>query len=85
MAITAPQVQAVLGFSNKTEQIEALIPLIEGQLENYVGWTDFTVIQMIGYHLNNKIGYQSESLSRHSVSFLDDYPPSITKGIRRKL
>lgn len=85
--VTLGQVKAILQIkdSQKDALLNEMITLVGEYLENYVGWTDLTVIKMIEFHLNQKAGLDSEGLSRHSVSFSTDYPTSITKGLRRKI
>jgi len=85
--VTLEQVKKVLGYkdNSKDEAIEALIPLVYQILENYVGWTELTVIKMIQYNIEHRPGISSESLSRHSINFFNDYPPTITRGVGRKL
>lgn len=85
--VTLEQVKKVLGYidDSKDEAITALIPLVYESLENYVGWTNITVIKMIQYNIEHRPGVASESLSRHSISYLHSYPPELTKGIGRKL
>lgn len=89
--VTAKQVQTALGLSGKEEQIEALIPLVYEHIKSYCNIEevpeeyDLNAIKMIEYQLNAKAGFQSESLSRHSVSFATDYPKDVLKGLRRRL
>ena len=72
--VTLEQVKKVLGYkdNSKDEAIEALIPLVYQILENYVGWTELTVIKMIQYNIEHRPGISSESLSRHSINFFND-------------
>lgn len=81
------QVKALIGIkdNSKDSQIEAILPEVMIYLDDYSGWTNLTIAKMVEYHLNHKAGYTSESLSRHSASFETEYPPSITRGLRRKL
>jgi Phage gp6-like head-tail connector protein len=91
--VTLPEVKNALGIktTNRDEQINALIPLVENFIKGYCNITEIpteyhiNAIKMIEYNLNTKSGVQSESLSRHSVTFVDDYPPSVLRGLRRKL
>jgi|SRR5690625_1699691 len=103
MAITTVEkVNATLGTSGKDERIQALIPQVEEWIKGYtnqempdsngkypVGYEKIA-IKMIAYDLNSlaKQGIQSETLSRHSVTYntsIRDYPPDVTKGLRRRL
>lgn len=89
--VTVEMVQDVLGITNKEEQISALIPLVENFVKDYCNIDeipeayDRNIIKMIEYDLNRKSGVQSETLSRHSVTYSNDYPPDLLKGLRRKL
>lgn len=93
MITTLERVKTVLSLNGnqKDQAINELIPLVEEWLKGYCNVAELpidyelNVIKMIEYNLNTKAGYQSESLSRHSVSFVTDYPPSVLKGLRRKL
>lgn len=84
--------------TNKDAAISELIPLVEDWIkgycnndylvdgvENYPFGYELIAIKMIEYNLNQKSGVSAESLSRHSVTFTEDYPKSITKGLRRRL
>jgi hypothetical protein len=79
--------------TNKDLVIIELIPMVEDWIKGYCN-DDFTetppgyeliAIKIIEFNLNQKAGFASEGLSRHSVSFATDYPTSITKGLRRKM
>ncbi|TYS91901.1 phage head-tail connector protein [Rossellomorea aquimaris] len=93
MITTLKEVKNSLGIKTdqKDEQIISLIPKVEEWLKSYCNVVELPLeyeinaINMIEYNLNVKTGYASESLSRHSVSFVTDYPPSVLKGLRRKL
>jgi hypothetical protein len=95
MITTLKQVRNVLpNVSQKDETIIEMIQLVEDWIkgycqddyaEGYPPGYELIAIKMIEFNLNQKAGYASESLSRHSVSFLEDYPKSITKGLRRRL
>ena len=73
------------------ERIQALIELSEQWIKGYCNIKeipdeyDRNIIKMVEFDLNRKSGLQSESLSRHSVSYSTDYPPDILKGLRRRL
>lgn len=101
---TVKEVQKALNISDKAEQIEALIPLVEDWIKgytnedmpdkngNYPEGYEQIAIRMIAYDLNNlaKQGIQSETLSRHSITFSSGamsggYPPELTRGLRRRL
>ncbi|MFC4712235.1 hypothetical protein [Planococcus dechangensis] len=41
--------------------------------------------KMVEFELNRKTGLTSESLSRHSVGYAQDYPPDVYKGLKRRL
>ena len=98
---TLEKVKKTLGVSNKDEQIESLIPLVEEWIKgytnqpmpddegNYPEGYEKIAIEMIAYDLNRmaKQGIQSESLSRHSVTYAvsTDYPAHLTEGLRRRL
>lgn len=95
MITSLDKVKNVLQLSGnqKDDAIIELIPLVEDWIKGYCN-DDFTetpqgyeliAIKMIEYNLNQKSGIESESLSRHSVTFSTDYPSSITKGLRRKV
>jgi hypothetical protein len=91
--VTLEQVKSALGIktNSKDEQITSLIPLVEDFIKGYCNIQEvpteyhLNVIKLIEYNLNTKTGIQSESLSRHSVSFVTDYPPDVLKGLRRRL
>ena len=89
--VTVKMVQDALGIKNKEEQIGALIPLVENFVKDYCNIDEIpeaynrNIIKMIEYDLNRKSGVQSETLSRHSVTYSNDYPPDLLKGLRRKL
>jgi len=76
---------------NKDGQIEAWIPIVEDFVKGYCNIEEIpdeyklNMIKMIEYNLVNKSGVTSESLSRYSVSYLNDYPVSVLKGLRRRL
>lgn len=88
----------------KDEQITSLIPLVEEWIAGYTNQDmpdedgkyprgyEKIAIKMIAYDLNNleKQGIQSETLSRHSITYASgassrDYPVDVTKGLRRQL
>ena len=92
MAITTvEEVQKTLGITGKEAQIEELIPKVEEWIKGYCNIDkvpseyNLNAIKMIEYNLNRKTGVSSESLSRHSISFVTEYPQDITKGLRRRL
>jgi hypothetical protein len=95
MITTLNKVKSVLPQSGASDEaIVELIQLVEDWIKGYCqddyaegfppGY-ELIAIKMIEFNLNQKAGYASESLSRHSVSFVEDYPKSITKGLRRRL
>jgi hypothetical protein len=95
MITSLEKVKSVLNLSGnqRDNQIIEYIPLVEEWIKGYCQ-DDFVetppgyeliAIKMIEFNLNQKAGYTSEGLSRHSVSFAEDYPATITKGLRRKL
>lgn len=89
--VTLEKFKTATGIKNKDEQITALIPIVEEHIKGYCNIDevpvdyDINAIRMIEYQLNKKQGMQSESLSRHSVTFADDYPQDVLKGLRRRL
>lgn len=91
--VTLEQIKSALGIktNSKDEQITSLIPLVEDFIKGYCNIQEvpteyhLNAIKMIEYNLNTKSGVQSESLSRHSISFTNDYPQDVLKGLRRKL
>lgn len=98
---TLQKVKSSLQISgtNKDAAITELMPLVEDWIKGYCnneykntdGTDNFPpgyeliAIKMIEHNLNQKAGVSAESLSRHSVTFSEDYPKSITKGLRRRL
>jgi len=95
MITSLDKVKSVLQLSGnqKDNAIAELIPLVEDWIKGYCN-DDFVeppqgyeliAIKMIEFNLNQKSGVESESLSRHSVTFATEYPLSITKGLRRKI
>lgn len=95
---TLQKVRNQVKTSASDAQIEELIVLVEGWIkgycnnaylvdgvETYPSGYELIAIKMIEYNLNQKSGVSAESLSRHSVTFTEDYPKSITKGLRRRL
>ena len=94
MITTLSKVKTILNPKASDDQISELIPLVEEWIEGYCN-TRFDgeyppgyeriAINLIGYELARKHGIKSESLSRYSVTYDDDYPPTLTKGLRRKL
>lgn len=91
--VTLEQVKKTLGIktSDKDEQIAKLIPIVESHIKSYCNIKevpsdyDLNAIRMIEYQLNKRSGIHSETLSRHSVTYADDYPKDILKGLRRRL
>lgn len=87
------KIKSVLGIktNNKDEQITALIPIVESHIKGYCyideipSDYDINAIKMIEYQLTVKSGIKSESLSRHSVTYADDYPKDVLMGLRRRL
>lgn len=77
--------------NSKDNQIDTWIPLVEKFIKGYCNIEEIpeeykgNMIKMIEYNLVNKAGVSSESLSRYSVSYLNDYPVSVLKGLRRRL
>lgn len=101
---TVEKVQKALNIDDKAEQIEVLIPLVENWIKGYTNQDmpdkngeypdgyEQIAIRMIAYDLNNlaKQGIQSETLSRHSITYATggstrDYPSEVIKGLRRRL
>lgn len=89
--VTLEQVKTITGITNKDEQIIELIPIVESHIKGYCNITeipddyDMNVVKMIEFQLNTKSGVASESLSRYSVSYADNYPSDVLKGLRRRL
>lgn len=91
--LSKEEVKTALGIKsdNKDDQIDTWIPLVENFVKGYCNIEEIpdeyemNMIKMIEYNLVNKSGVSSESLSRHSVSYLNDYPVSVLKGLRRRL
>lgn len=89
--ITLDDFKNATGIKNKDEQIEALLPIVEEHIKGYCNIKEvpleyhMNAIKMVEYQLNTKAGLTSESLSRHSVSFANNYPEECTKGLRRRL
>ncbi|WP_077622004.1 phage head-tail connector protein [Sediminibacillus massiliensis] len=89
--VTVSQVQSSLGLKNKEEQIAELIPVVENHIKGYCGIKEIppeyelNLIKMIEFQLNSKAGITSESLSRHSVGYADNYPSNVLRGLRRRL
>ncbi|MGM8212633.1 phage head-tail connector protein [Virgibacillus sp. W0430] len=89
--VTLEKFKSATGITNKDEQVLALIPIVESHIKGYCNIEeipadyDINAIRMIEYQLNKKTGIQSESLSRHSITYANDYPSDITKGLRRRL
>lgn len=96
MITTTERVKEALQISGsqKDQAINELIPLVDDWIRGYCNDSfvdgypegyERIAVNLIGYDLMRKHGVKSESLSRHSVTYSDDYPPSLTKGLRRKL
>nr|BDD44474.1 hypothetical protein 3 [Bacilli bacterium] len=89
--ITLEQFRSATGITNKDEQVAALIPIIESHIKGYCNITEIppeyhiNAIKMIEFHLKTNPGIKSESLSRHSVTYTDNYPSDVLKGLRRRL
>lgn len=89
--VTLEQFKTATGIKDKDEQISTLIPLVVEQVKGYCNMDklpsdyDLNIIKMVEYNLKNNPSVSSESLSRHSVTYMTDYPSSITKGLRRRL
>lgn len=89
--VTLEQIKSITGITNKDEQITELIPIVESHIKGYCNITelppeyDMNIVKMIEFQLNTKSGIKSESLSRHSVSYADNYPKDVLKGLRRRL
>ena len=89
--ITLEEFKKATGIKNKDEQISELIPIVEKHIKGYCNIKEvpddykINAIRRIEYQLNKRSGIQSESLSRHSVTFANDYPPDLLKGLRRRL
>lgn len=89
--ITALEFEVATGITGKDEQVEILIPIVEQHLKAYCNIReipidyDLNVIAMIKHQLNANIGVKSETLSRHSITYMDDYPPEVLRGLRRRL
>jgi Phage gp6-like head-tail connector protein len=95
MITTLSKVKTTLNLNGNDQQISELIPLVEEWMEGYCN-DDFSIygypkgyekiaINLVGYDLNRKYGIKSESLSRYSVTYEEDYPPALLKGLKRKL
>jgi Phage gp6-like head-tail connector protein len=94
-------VKAIKGYADtrNDERIKALIPLVEDWIKGYTGETfldendaplypsgyERIAINLIEYDLKKAAGIKSESLGSYSVSFEEDYPPSLIKGLRQKV
>lgn len=89
--ITLEQFKSATGISGKDEQIITLLPVVEDHIKGYCNIDEVPVdyhinaIRMLEYQLNKRSGLQSESLSRHSVTYASDYPQDTLKGLRRRL
>lgn len=89
--VTLEEFKEATGTKNKDEQINALIPIVESHIKGYCNIEkipeDYKInaIRMIEYQLSKRSGIQSESLSRHSVTYANDYPKDVLKGLRRRL
>ena len=89
--ITLDEFKNSTGIKNKDEQITALIPIVEEHIKGFCNIDEvpdeyaINAIRMIEYQLNKRSGVQSESLSRHSITYSNDYPPDLLKGLRRRL
>ena len=98
---TAEEVIAATGIVGRDAQITALIPLVEEWIMgytnqlipdpegNYPAGYKKIAIEMVAHDINTlkSKGISSESLSRHSISFnaVSDYPPTILRGLRRRV
>lgn len=86
-------VKSAIGITgdNKDDQITTLIELAEEWIKGYCNIDELpvaykrNVIKMVEYDLNKKAGLTSESLSRYSQSFSEDYPPDVLRGLKRRL
>lgn len=90
--ITVEEFEIVTGIEGSSKKVAALIPIVEEHIKSYCnidelpeGDYKLNAINMIKYQLNKETGVQSESLSRHSITYTNDYPVELTKGLRRRL
>lgn len=90
------EVKDMLGITDdsKDAQIATLLPKVEQNIRGYCNIPtteelpieyDINIANMIDYEMRRKAGVQSESLSRHSVSYVQEYPKELTQGLRRRL
>ena len=94
MDITEVKEMKGITDDSKDAQIATLIPKVEQSIRAYCNIPetedlppeyDMNIANIIYYEIYNKPGIQSESLSRHSVSYIPEYPKELTQGLRRRL
>jgi hypothetical protein len=76
------------------ERLQELINEAENEIREYCNhpYTDGlplhyrkNIRKMVEFDVNRKTGLKSESLSRHSVGYSDEYPADVYKGLKRRL
>lgn len=85
--------------TTKDSALDLLIVLVEDWMKGYTNDSftnadgepsypagyEFIALKMIAYNLEQPGNKQSESLGNYSVSFVQDYPKDITRGLKRKV
>lgn len=94
MITDLPTVKSALQINGKDEAITAWIPLVEKSIREYCNLrTDEEIpsnyeanaIKMIQFNLDNNPSLNSKSVARLSYAYKDDYPPSVYKGMKRRV
>lgn len=91
--VTTEKTKQALGITSTKydDQINALIPLIYDAIKERRNISqvpnehDDTVIQIIGYRLYKKVGAVSESISRLSTSYDEDFEEKQINKVARRL
>lgn len=94
--ITLEEAKVLLGINDtsKDDWLNLTIPIVEDEIREYCNndfLEDFPVsykgvlIDMVKYRMDGKQGKTSESLSRHSVTYDNNYPKELMKKLKRRV
>jgi Phage gp6-like head-tail connector protein len=94
--ITLEEAKTLLGINDtsKDDWLNLTIPIVEDEIREYCN-DDFlenfpvaykgVLVDMVEYRMGSSKGKASESLSRHSVTYDNNYPKDLMKKLKRRV